>query len=337
MAIYGKVLGNAISYSGEFDKADGTIVAFTKTGTFSVSTSTEITVSVNNEPLVIPVGTVVSMPSAPVIGSDYTIWVAPNKTLMAVVYTTTAPVTNAKLIGGFHYAPGGNATGTSGGDTTPQINEYSFWDLNFCPANKDPRGMTLVADNFWCDIYLTGNNAVTLGCSSVYNTGIADANSSPIISVQFGGNGSNTYGGYTWYEAHELANSFKKRPMTEQEFAAAAYGVTEGTSMGTDPVVTGVGNGARTSKWGLMQATGNMFVYCSDRGGANTSPAWHAVTDGRGSEYNEPNAIRLGGAYNSTTSSGSRCARGTTEAQSGLESGVAVNGSRFAADHLQID
>ena len=226
MSTYGKVLGNAISYAESFVKEDGSIVAFTKTGTFSVSTSTEITVEVANTAVVIPVSTPVGMPASPTTGADYVIWVLPTGGLQATEYTTTPPVTNAKTIGGFHYAPGGNATGTTGGDSTPAINEYSFWDINFRPANKDARGMTLVADNFWCDIYLTGNTAVTLGCSSVYNTEIADANSSPIIPVEFGGNGANTYGGYTWYEAHELAGAFGKRPLTEQEFSAAAYGVT---------------------------------------------------------------------------------------------------------------
>jgi hypothetical protein len=335
MPVYGKVLGNATTHSGTFFKDDPSIVAFSRAGTFAVSTSTEITVAVGNRPFIVPANTKVYMPTVPIIGADYQIWITPKGILKAEIYPII-PEDDSKLIGGFHYAPGGNAVGLEGGSADPQINPYSFWDLKFRPICKDARGMTLVADNFWCDIYLTGNTAVSTGLSTKYGVTIADANSSPIVPIEFGGNGANTYGGYTWYEAHELAGAFGKRPLTEQEFSAAAYGVTENLSANTDPVITGL-DAPRTSKWGLMQATGNMFIYCSERGAANTAAAWHAVTDGRGSEYQEPYAIRLGGAYNSTTDSGSRCARGTTEAQTELESGVAVNGSRFASDHFQAD
>ncbi len=336
MAVYGKVVGNATSYSDSFVKEDSSIVAFSKANTFTVTTATKITLELANKTVVIDSGTNVEMPVSATIGADYSIWAHPTGNVQAILFTTTSPTANAKMIGGFHYAPGGNATANTGGNSTPQINEYSFWDLKFRPVCKNPRGMALIADAFWCDIYLTGNTAVTLNCSSVYGTTIADANSSPIIPNQFGGDGATTYGGYTWYEAQELALSFGKRTPSQQEFMVLSYGTTEANSAITDPVTTKL-DAIHTSKWGIMQATGNMFVYTSERGGANTTSAWRAVTEGRGSEYNEPYCVRVGGAWNSTTSSGSRCARGTTEAQSGLESGVAVNGSRFVSDHLQID
>ena len=336
MAVYGKVLGNATSYSDSFVKEDSSIVAFSKANTFAVTTATKITLELANKTIVIDSGTNVEMTESATTGADYTIWAHPTGNVQAILYTTTPPTANAKMIGGFHYAPGGNATANTGGDSTPQINEYSFWDLKFRPLCRNPKGMALVADAFWSDIYLTGNNAVTLDCSSVYDTTIADANSSPIVPIQFGGNGANTYGGYTWYEAQELAVSFGKRPPTQQEFMVLSYGTTEANSAGTDPVTTKL-DAIHTSKWGIMQATGNMFVYTSERCGSNTAQAWHAVTEGRGSEYGEPYCVRAGGAWNSTTSSGSRCARGDTEAQTGLESGVAVNSSRFVSEHLQID
>ena len=336
MSVYGKINANVLTSSGSFIKDDSANVAFYKTGEFTVSTKSALTLEVNGESVTIASNTAVTMPESANTGTDYVIWVTPTGTIQATTEFISPPVANSRKIGGFHYAPGGNATAQSGGNTTPQINEYSFWDLKFRPLCRNPKGMALVADAFWSDIYLTGNNAVTLDCSSVYDTTIADANSSPIVPIQFGGNGANTYGGYTWYEAQELAVSFGKRPPTQQEFMVLSYGTTEANSAGTDPVTTKL-DAIHTSKWGIMQATGNMFVYTSERCGSNTAQAWHAVTEGRGSEYGEPYCVRAGGAWNSTTSSGSRCARGDTEAQTGLESGVAVNSSRFVSEHLQID
>lgn len=326
---------NSYTILKSFTKSDPTIVAFAKTGTGTANTTSNIFVEIDNKTIYIPSNTSITMPTL-TEGTDYTIWITPSGTIQATNNSIIPPVTNAKKVGGFHYAPGGNATANTGGDTTPQINEYSFWDLKFRPICSNPQGMTLVADTFWCDIYLTGNTAVTSNCSSVYNVTITDANNSPIIPTQYGGNGSTTYGGYTWYEAMELANAFEKRPLTNQEFIISTYGVTEELSANTDPIITKL-DAARTSKWGLIQATGNMFIYGAERGGANTGPAWHSVTESRGSEYNEPYASRFGGAYNSANTSGSRCSRWDTECQTDKESGIAVNSSRFACDHLWIE
>lgn len=49
-----------------------------------------------------------------------------------------------RVLGGFHFAPGGNATARAGGDNVPAINSYSLWDQSFRPSCPDPRGMTLV-------------------------------------------------------------------------------------------------------------------------------------------------------------------------------------------------
>jgi hypothetical protein len=38
------------------------------------------------------------------------------------------------VIGGFHLAPGGNATARAGGDAMPAINPLSCWDAGFRPA-----------------------------------------------------------------------------------------------------------------------------------------------------------------------------------------------------------
>ena len=108
---------------------------------------------------------------------------------------------------------------------------------------------------------------------------------------------------------------------------AACYGVTEASSRGSDPVST-ILDAARTSKWGLIQATGNLWAWGRDRAGANSNTA----TEGRGSESSAPNASLFGGDWGSGTISGSRCSF-----WNGAASDSNVNiGSRFACDHLML-
>ena len=140
------------SIRGLFRKADATIVAFTKTGAGTATTSSIIYVDVNGSIKTIASGTSITMPTL-AAGTDYAIWAKTDGTLEATSNHTSPPTANARKIGGFHYAAGSNSTGTSGGNTTPQINEYSFWDLKWRPACNDPRGMTLVADGFWVDMF----------------------------------------------------------------------------------------------------------------------------------------------------------------------------------------
>lgn len=316
---------------GLFKKANSTTVAFTKTAAFAVSTAQAITVEVDNIVQNIAAATVVTMPGSPVTGTDYAVWLKPTGTLEATSNHTSPPVANSRKIGGFHYAPGGNATAQAGGNTTPQINEYSFWDLKFRPTCSDPRGMTLVGGGYWVDIYLTGVDAITNG-SSKYNIVMADGSSPPKVPTMFGGNGTTSYGTYTWFEAMELATAFGKRCPTQQEFMSAMYGTTEASSIGTDQVST-ILNAAYTSKWGVVQATGVLWVWGSDRGGPFASAAWNANTEGRGSEYNAPNAAVFGGPWSSTSVSGSRCSRWDFAASDSYND----IGSRFVSDHLQLD
>ena len=328
---YGDIqIVSAIPY-GLFRKANSTIVAFTKTGAFTVSTATTIYVEVNGGLKTIASSTAVTMPGSATAGTDYAIWAKTDGTLEATANHTSPPSANARKIGGFHYAPGGNATGTSGGNTIPQINEYSFWDLKFCPACPDPRGMTLVGGGFWMDIYLTGVDAITNG-SSKYSVTMADGSSPPKVPTMFGGNGSTTYGSYTWFEAMELATAFGKRVPTQREFMSAMYGTTEASSVGTDPVST-ILNAAYTSKWGVMQSTGVLWIWGDDRGGAYNTGGWNANTEGRGSEYNAPNAVLLGGDWTAGSNSGSRCSL-WVDAASDSNNNI---GSRFCCDHLQLD
>lgn len=317
--------------AGLFKKADSTIVSFSKTGNFTASTSQQIRVEVNGTVQVIAASTAITMPVSPVAGTDYAIWAKPDGSLEATNNFSSPPVANSRKIGGFHYAPGSNATAQSGGNTTPQINEYSFWDLKFRPTATDPRGMTLIAGGYWMDIYLTGVDAIING-SSRYNVVMADGSSPPKVPTMYGGSGSSTYGSYTWFEAMELATAFGKRCPNQQEFMAAAYGTTEASSIGTDQGST-ILNAAYTSKWGVIQATGVLWVWGDDRGGAYNTGGWNANTEGRGSEYNAPNAVSFGGAWVFGVYSGSRSSH-WSDAASNSSSGI---GSRFVCDHLQLD
>jgi len=315
---------------GLFRKTDPTIAAWTKTGNGTATTSSIIYVDVNDSIKTIASGTSITMPTL-AAGTDYAIWAKTDGTLEATSNHTSPPTANARKIGGFHYAAGGNATAQSGGNTTAQINEYSFWDLKWRPACNDPRGMALVADGFWVDIYLANTDCDTNGTSK-YNVTMADGSSPPKVPTKFGGNGSTTYGSLTWFESCELASAYGKRLLTQREFMAMAYGTTEASSVGTDQGST-ILNAAYTSKWGVMQSTGVMLVWGDDRGGAYATGGWNANTEGRGSEYNAPNAVILGGNWTSGAASGSRCSIwGFAASDSSNGFGV-----RFSCDHLLLD
>ena len=319
-----------INANGVFRKTNPDIVAWTKTGNGTATTSSILYVEVNGVLRIIASGTSITMPTL-TAGTDYAIWCKPDGTLEATSNHTSPPTANARKIGGFHYAPGGNATGTSGGDTTPAINAYSMWDLGFRPVCSDPRGMTLVGGAYWVDIYLTGVDAITNG-SSKYNVTMADGSSPPKVPTMFGGNGSTTYGSYTWFEAMELATAFGKRSLTQREFMSAMYGTTEASSIGTDQGST-ILNAAYTSKWGVIQSTGVLWIWGDDRGGAYNTAGWNANTEGRGSEYNAPNAVLLGGGWDRGALSGSRCSYWNIPPSNSRTS----DGSRFVCDHLQLD
>ena len=265
-----------------------------------------------------------------VAGTDYAIWVKPDGSLEATSNHTSPPVANARKVGGFHYAPGGHSGAPGGGNTTPGIWAGSFWDLKWRPNCPDPRGMEYWCGS-WMDMYFTGVDAITNG-SSKYNVTMADGSSPPKVPTIFGGNGSTTYGSYTWFEASELAMAMGKRLPTQREFMAHAYGTTEASSIGADQGST-ILNAAYTSAAGLFQATGVLWIWGDDRGGAYNTAGWNANTEGRGSEYNAPNAALFGGVWNAGSLSGSRCSNWDDAASA---SNFRI-GSRFVCDHLQLD
>jgi hypothetical protein len=329
-------LANLLSANAYFAKANPGAVAWTKTGNGTATTSQSLLVEVNGLVLAIAASTTITMPTL-VAGTDYAIWCATDGSLSASSNHVTPPSTNARRIGGFHYAPGGNAAAQAGGDATPQINAYSFWDLKWRFAGADPRGMALVAGSFWADIYLTNTDPDTNG-TSAYNRTIADGPSPPKIPTAFGGNGTTTYGGLTWFEVQELLSAYGKRAPTTAEFMALAYGVTEQTARGTDPGVTGLDQ-ARTSRWGILQATGNLWVWgreLTGSGAANAAGWSSADTEARGDIYLPADfkltAALLGALWTSGEYSGSRSA----DWRNAPSNSNGFIGARGVGDHLQL-
>ncbi|WP_242220004.1 hypothetical protein [Shinella zoogloeoides] len=184
---------------------------------------------------------------------------------------------DAGCIGGFHFAPGGNASARSGGDATPAINPCSLWDIGFRPACPDPRGMKLVqvggAHLFWDDIYWLGTEHERYGtsrCGATIATG-------------------ETLDRLNYHDAVEILAKYGKRLSTYDEARASAYGVTERSSADGHPKMTGL-DAARTSATGSMQATGNV---------------WGWITDG---DPDDPRPSIFGGSWLFGSLAGSRCA-----------------------------
>lgn len=316
-----------------FAKSDPTTPVFTKTGAGTLSIKAGTIIAVADTVLIFAADTAVVMPTL-AAGTDYAVYACTDGTLQASAnwsapagYTTD----QARKVGGFHYAPGGNAAAQSGGDNTPAINAYSIWDLKFRPACPNPRGMTLVADAFWADIYLLGVNHHVNG-TSAYNVTIADGSSPPKIPQAFGGNGSSAYSNLTWWVAAEVLRSHGKRPPTYSEFAALAYGTTEAASGGTDPVST-ILREASTSKWGVMLSIGNLWIWGDEFGGGAGGASWSANTGGRGSTYQMENAALFGGAWGGGSNSGSRASQWNASPTASDNS----FGVRGVCDHLVLE
>lgn len=298
--------GKILATLSLFAKADTLTVAFTKTGAGTVSLKDGTYIDVAGTLLTFAAATAIVMPAL-TAGTDYAIYACTDGTVRADAsfsapsgYTTA----NSRKIGGFHYSPGGHSGVSGGGNATAQINEYSFWDLKFKPACTDPRGMALVAGGFWSDIYLLGVDHLTNGTSK-YNITIADGSSPPKIPTKFGGNGTTAYTTLNWWEAAEVMESYGKRLPNYAEFAALAYGTTEASSIGADPVST-TWAAAYISKWGCAQVSGNLLVWGANFGGGAAAAVWVVNTVGRGSTYQMENAAFFGGTWADAVNAGSR-------------------------------
>lgn len=316
---------------GLFFKADPSTVAFSKTGAGTANIKAGTYIYVGSTLVSFGSATAITMPTL-TAGTDYAVWVKDDATIQATTNHTSAPgAGNWRKIGGFHYAPGGHSGSPGGGNSTPQINEYSFWDLKFRPACPDPRGMVLVAESFWSDIYLLGVDHLTNGTSK-YGVTIADGSSPPKIPTKFGGTGSNAYGSLNWWEANEVLRSWGKRSPTYSEFAALAYGTTEASSIGSDPGTTSW-SATYLSKWGCNQASGVMWIWGDEFGGGAAGASWTANTGGRGSTYQMENAVLFGGYWGYGSYCGSRCSVWNNSPTASNNS----FGARGVCDHLILD
>jgi len=262
----------------KLSKADPWAPAMLRTGTGSASIRAGTAVRVGTTVVLFGSDTAITMP-AMTAGTDYAVFVSDAGAAQAVAWTAntgtdpTAPVGTWAWIGGFHYAPGANATAyNTGGNRTPQINAYSCWDMKFRPNCRDPRGMVLVAGKFWCDIYFTGVDHHLNGTSR-HGVTIATGDVLPKLPVMFGGNGSTLVTQLDWYWSNELVDSHGKRMLKQVEFRTAAFGVIEQATGGraNDPLQTGInfnnnGGGTNnderyTSIWGLNLSIANFYVW----------------------------------------------------------------------------
>jgi hypothetical protein len=243
------------------------------------------------------------MPSAGLeIGADYGITLM-GKTLVAKKLIS-AP--GKGVFAGFHFAPGGNAAADRGGDDKPAINPCSVWDTNFRPKCCNPCGMAFVeSGKFWVDIYLLAADHLAEGTSR-YGVTIADGNDLP-EDPKGGRFARCDYAAVSAVMAHH-----GKGLLAPEEFYTMATGVTERSSAKDDPCVTGL-DAARTSKFGVMQATGNLWAWGHD----GTKQKWASV---------------FGGSWWGGGDAGSRCAHVACNWPDYSSESI---GARGRSDHLQ--
>lgn len=329
--------------TGFFYKLDPFSPAFVRTDINAASIRSGTIIEVAGQILRFPEAAPIVMPSSPPAGSDWAIFACADGTLRAdASFTAPAGYTtgNSRLIGGYHFALGGNATGlNTGGNTTPQINPSSFWDLKFRPSCPDPRGWAFVSPTLgWLAIYMINNNP---GLNGVSRAGlrIADGENSgswPVIPAVEGGNGTITYGDFTWFTANSVLSALGCRLPTFEALQRGAWGVVEQTSRSTDPVNT-VLDEQRTSVIGLIGATGYQWVWMANLlvdVAATGTAGWVANTGARGStlQFRPIIAGLFGGNRAAGALSGSRC--------SAWDNAFSVStnniGARAACDHLML-
>jgi hypothetical protein len=327
---------------GVFYKVNPLAVAFTRTGNETATLNAGTIVEVVGQILRFPTAQNIVMPTL-TAGTDYAIYACSDNTIRADAsfsaptgYTTL----NSRQIGGFHFALGGNATGfNTGGDTTPQINPFSFWDLKFRPACPDPRGWAFVLPSLgWLGIYMMNNNP---GLNGVSRAGlrIADGENSggfPVIPAADGGDGTTTYGNLTWYTANSVLTALGCRLPTFEALMRGAWGAVEQVDRGTDPVNT-ILWAPGTSAIGLIGAAGYQWCWISNLSvdvSITSAANWAANTGGRGSTFQTRPIIagRFGGTWNNASFSGSRCSNWNSP----ISDSGAIIGVRAACDHLML-
>lgn len=334
-------------------KSNYTTPCLIKTGANTLAIAAGTKVNVSGSLVSFAAQTAITIPTL-TPGNDYSVWVLPGGTAQAVVdpfsAQASAPAVGAIKIGGFHYGlvapgttPAGGSFATSGFNNTggskvwtqydvdriAGINEYSIWDLQY-RSKGEQRGSTFDPQTrTWWGIYLCSTNHIGNGISC-YNTDVASGTVLPRIPWPYGGNGTTTYGRLSLYEAQEIAASHFCRLPSYEEFMSAAFGVTEGNSLGgassTIPVTTR--QPGYTSRIGIEQATGHQWIIGAPFG-SSAGSAW--LGTGRGSLYGTTGLPLFGGARVHGPDAGSRCSNWICSAGDS----VWYLGLRAVADHYQ--
>lgn len=253
------------------EKSAGVVLAMRKTSPLTrafgvganggIATLQQIIVTIGDTGFTFVGANPVALPDPLEAGRDYGIFVVDGN-LVARLAGAFADLDGA--IGGFHFAPGGNAAAREGGDETPTINPNSTWDLNFRPACADPRGMALIdavpgcafVPAFWADIYLTAQDH--LDGTSRFGAVIADGSNRP---QKLTGSGNLPKCDFETAKT-VLAHHGKRLPSTA-EFAALAYGVKEKSASGTRQELAGL-EAPYTSQAGVMMATAQRWCWGHD-------------------------------------------------------------------------
>lgn len=315
------------SASNAFIKSETSEPAFHVSGG-SLRTACDIKVSVDGKLLTFAANEVISTPVL-LVGVDYAIYATADGLIVSNNFTFPDGYNadNSRRIGGFHY--GNN-----------QFKSYSFYDLNFRPKCKDPRGMVIdiSGSSFWADIYLLNATPDVLG-TSAYNATIADGSSPPKIPAKWGGNGTSQYARFTQYIATEVLAAYGKRLPNAHEFSILAQGSVTGYVASGDPVTTKFDASAR-SLIGCEQVSGHMWQWGSeqwDRGSGDSGYAWYAAdTNSKGRVFSAlgsegVGASLFGGHWDDSGQAGSRCSNWDSESWH-YSASIAARG---VCDHLQ--
>ncbi len=322
-----KALVSALFSSRLFEKSIRDEPAFMISGG-QLKTACNIAVIVDGQLLTFGANETITTPTL-LLGVDYAIYATEDGLIVSSNFTFPDGYNadNSRRIGGFHY--GNN-----------EYKPYSFYDLNFRPKCKDPRGMVIdiSGSSFWADIYLLNTTPDALG-TSAYNATIADGASPPKIPAKWGGNGTSQYPNLTQYIATEVLAAFGKRLPDAHEFSVLAQGSTTGYVAGSDPATTKFDASSR-SIIGCEQVSGHMWQWGSeqwDRGNGASGYVWYAAdTDNKGGAYSAlgsegVGASFFGGSWGFPDQAGSRCSYWSIEPWNSSAS-IAARG---VCDHFQ--
>lgn len=290
-------------------------------------TASAMTIRVGDALVTHAANEVISTPPL-MLGVDYAIYATADGLVVSNNFTVPDGYTaeNSRRVGGFHY--GNN-----------EFKDYSFYDLHFRPACKDPRGMVIdiSGSRFWNDIYLLNSTPDALG-TSAYNAQIADGSSPCKIPSIWGGDGTAQYSNLTQYIAAEVLAAYGKRLPSHDEFEILALGSTPGYAVGADPVTTKFDVNAR-SKNGSEQVSGHLWQWGKDvwdRGNGINNYAWAAEdTNGQGQVYEAGaqavGAVLLGANWDSSGYAGARASYWSYEPWPSSD----TVGARGLCDHFQ--